>query len=237
MFNSTSSVWSLICFFECASYCMRFQMDALPDGEWYCETCQMKQRQGGPKLLERVIVPSKSLGRSTSINNRPKPVTMHNNARSRLTGRLNNKKPRMTPVRKSPSKAPSVQTPVKRSMSDSLMSPVSRKLPMESSSWASPSTSPPSTVPVSTPSTKPSLTRENTFKSGPDTGKVKFLAPSAVANFSSGARASTAKSVSLFSQPLKAGTLTPDLLYLQFAVNLTLVQFRWVSQRDLTIWF
>lgn len=184
---------------------MRVQIDSLPEGDWFCETCQIKQRQGGLKLLERVIAPSKSLGRSTSINNRPKPVSMHNNARSRLTERLNNKKPRMTPVRKSPSKAPIVQTPVKRLTSDSLMSPVSRKLPTESSTWGASSTSPPSTLPVSTPSAKPSLTRENTCK-------VKFLAPSAVANFSSGARANAAKSATACAQPLKAGSVTPDVL-------------------------
>lgn len=180
-------------------------MDSLPEGDWFCETCQMKQRQGGPKTLERLLVPSKSLGRSASINSRPKPVPNQGSSRSRLVDRLNNKKPRITPVRKSPSKAPIVQTSVKRSSNDSLVSPVSRKLATESSSWATSSTSPPSALPVSTPLAKPSLTRENTFKAASDTGKVKFLAPSAVANFSSGARASAAKPASVASQPPKAG--------------------------------
>lgn len=189
------------------SYCMRVQMDALPEGDWFCETCQMKQRHGGPKSLERLIAPSKSICRSDSLNSRPKPVSIQGNSRSRLSDRLNHKKPRLTSVRKSPSKAPIVQMPVKRLASDSLISPVSRKLPSESFPWATSSTiSPPPMPQAPTPSAKPSLTRETTLKSAPDTGKVKFLAPSAVANFSSGARANAAKAVIVTSQPPKAGT-------------------------------
>ncbi|KAG0594350.1 hypothetical protein M758_UG069500 [Ceratodon purpureus] len=188
------------------TYCMRIQMDSLPEGNWFCETCQIKQRQGGSKTLERVLVPSKSLGRSTSINSRPKPVSNQGSSRSRLVHRLNNRKPRIISVRKSPSKAPVVQTSVKRLPNDSLASPVSRKLATESSSWATSPTSSPSTLPVSTHLAKSSLTRESTFKSAPDTGKVKFLAPSAVTNFSSGSRANAIKPASAALQPQKTAS-------------------------------
>ncbi|KAG0572388.1 hypothetical protein KC19_VG091000 [Ceratodon purpureus] len=187
------------------TYCMRIQMDSLPDGDWFCESCQMKQRQGGPKSLERLFVPSKSLGRSTSINSRSKPVANQGSSRSRLVDRLNNKKSRIAPVKKSPSKAPTAQMILTRLPDDSPASPIPRKLPMESSLWATPSTSPSSSLPVSTSIAKPLLTRENTFKSAPDTGKVKFLAPSAVANFSYGPRANATKPVVAASTLPKAG--------------------------------
>ncbi|XP_024378003.1 uncharacterized protein [Physcomitrium patens] len=187
------------------TYCMRIQMDGLLEGDWFCEMCQMNHRHNGPKSLERFIATSKSLGHSITLETRPKPVSIQGNSRSRLSDRLNHKKPRLDPVRKSPSKAPVVQMSVKRLASDSLLPSVSRKLPLESSTRATSSTvSPSPTLQTPAPSAKSSLTRDNTFKSVSDTVKVKFLAPLTVANFSSGSRANVSKTPTVISQPPKA---------------------------------
>lgn len=182
-------------------------MDSLPDFDWYCETCLSKQKQGGSKTGERLVAPSSTLGRSASFSSRSKSLSAQGGSRSRLTDRLNHKKPRIAPVRKSPSKAPTVQTTVKTLATDCLPYPMAKKMVVESSSGAPSSVPSPAVSPQITNSTvRPLLTRENTFKSSPDTGKVKFLAPSAVASFS-GARANAAKSATLASQSLKAGAI------------------------------
>lgn len=181
-------------------------MDSLPDFDWYCETCLSKQKQGGSKTGERLVAPS-TLGRSASFSSRSKSLSAQGGSRSRLTDRLNHKKPRIAPVRKSPSKAPTVQTTAKILATDCLPYPMAKKMAVESSSGAPSSVPSPAVSPQITNSTvRPLLTRENTFKSSPDTGKVKFLAPSAVVSFS-GARANAAKSATLASQSFKAGAI------------------------------
>lgn len=172
---------------------MPTQLDSIPEG-WCCETCQARQKAEDPKQTERFLVLSSSFSRSSSMNNRSKPVPIQGSCRSRLSDRLNHKKPRITPVRKSPSKVFSVQTPSKVLANDSLPFPTPKRLAVEGTTC----TPPVATVPFlstqnSFNSVRPVLARDSSFKSGPDTGKVKFLSPSAVANFSPNVRANSGK--------------------------------------------
>jgi hypothetical protein len=173
-------------------YCMHTQMGEVPE-DWSCEACMLKQKTEGLKQLERLPSFASSLSRSSSLKSRQRPPPIQGSSRSRLSSRLNHKRPG-NPISRSPCKILPLLTPSKRPAGDSSPSP-SKKLAVECSAGAADLLISP----------RPSLTRENSFKSGPDAGKVKYLSPAAVTNISPGVRQSPSKAPSLATPAIKVG--------------------------------
>ncbi|KAL3692077.1 hypothetical protein R1sor_005728 [Riccia sorocarpa] len=178
-------------------YCMQNPLDAVPSEGWKCEVCTAKASRGNSKQVDRQVSPkqfSNFVLPGAAYLNQSKKSSIKGDARARLSARLDRRKG--SPQKRVAARGTYDQQGSEKRAGDEAVNPVPAK------KQAFDSAAPP--VAGSALTGRGGLTREGSFKN-PDSGKVKFLSPNALASIPVGGRKSAGFLSSLRPVPSPTG--------------------------------
>ncbi|KAL2621941.1 hypothetical protein R1flu_002146 [Riccia fluitans] len=175
-------------------YCMQIPLVALPDDGWKCEVCKSKVIVGNSKQVDRQIS-AKQLPNfvppGAAYLNPSKQSPIKGDTRSRLTARLDKRKG--SPQKKGATRGIYDHQGSDKRPGDEAVNPFpAKRLALDNAG-----------TPVAGSSR--GLSREGSFKS-PDSGKVKFLSPNALASNALGRNAGKSPGFGSASRPIPSPT-------------------------------